>query len=231
MTESVEVHGLEVTIRRSERRRTIGLSVEQDGLIVATVPRDAPIRSVEALLEAKAGWVSEKLRLVESRPNAASPKQFVPGEGFPYLGRDYRLQLVEKQEEPLRLESGRWKLLREAVPHGRDHFENWYRNAAYEWVEERINRFANRVPARPSTFEVRALGYRWGSCGQDGRLHFHWALMQLPRALAEYVVVHELIHLSHPSHDESFWREFKRIIPDAEERRAVLAAEGHRWLW
>lgn len=77
----------------------------------------------------------------------------------------------------------------------------------------------------PAELRVRDLGFRWGSCG-DGTLNFHWATILLPPRIVEYVVVHELVHLVEKNHTPEFWQRVERAMPDFEDRKRWLAAQG-----
>ena len=67
---------------------------------------------------------------------------------------------------------------------------------------------------------------RWGSCATDGTLRFNWRIMMLKPALIEYVVVHELAHLTHRNHSPDFWGLVASLLPDAQRRRQVLTEVG-----
>jgi predicted metal-dependent hydrolase len=66
----------------------------------------------------------------------------------------------------------------------------------------------------------------WGSCGKGGRLYFHWRSILLPPRIADYVVVHELVHLREPHHSPGFWRAVERVLPDFAHRKQWLAEHG-----
>ncbi len=65
-----------------------------------------------------------------------------------------------------------------------------------------------------------------GSLGRGDRLNIHWATMQLPVSLADYVIVHELAHIGQPRHTSAFWATVARALPDHDQRRARLATAG-----
>ena len=67
--------------------------------------------------------------------------------------------------------------------------------------------------------DIRDLGYRWGSLGKNDRLNIHWAAMQLPVSLLDYVIVHELAHIGQPRHTPAFWATVERALPDYDQRR------------
>lgn len=78
----------------------------------------------------------------------------------------------------------------------------------------------------PDDLDVRDLGCRWGSLGKHDRLNIHWAAMQLPVSLVDYVIVHELAHIGHPRYGLAFWATVERALPGHDQRRARLAAVG-----
>lgn len=80
-------------IRRSTRRRTVALSVAPPGQIILTAPRDTPVERLDAVVHAKAKWIASRLRLVRPAEPRPSPREFVGGETFLYLGRQYRLEV------------------------------------------------------------------------------------------------------------------------------------------
>jgi predicted metal-dependent hydrolase len=81
-----------------------------------------------------------------------------------------------------------------------------------------------------SGIDVRDLGYRWGSLGKTGRVNFHWATVQLPPKLVDYVIVHELAHVLEPNHTPNFWIHLDRAMPGYHSTKADLARVGGR-LW
>ena len=153
-------------------------------------------------------------------------KQFVQGEGFLYLGRSYRLNLVEEQEQPLKFYHGRFHLSKSNIDDARKLFIDWYVAKGLKWLEAKANEFRNRLSVEFSSIKVRDLGYRWGSCGKGQVLYFHWKTILLPARIAEYVVVHELSHLIEPSHSSEFWLCVERAMPDYKERKKWLAEHG-----
>ena len=73
---------------------------------------------------------------------------------------------------------------------------------------------------------IRDQRRRWGSCARDGTLRFSWRAMMLEPALIDYVVVHELAHLTHQNHSADFWDLVRSAMPDADDRRRRLREAG-----
>jgi hypothetical protein len=78
------------------------------------------------------------------------------------------------------------------------------------------------------SISIRDQCTRWGSCSSQGSLSFNWRLVMAQPAVLEYVVVHELVHLSVKNHSRAFWLRVESLLPDYRVRRDWLRANGHR---
>ncbi len=226
MTDTLTVDDLTFELRRSTRRRTLELVVDREAELVILAPAKTPVPVMEEFVREKRFWLYTKLAEKDALSQPVQEREFVSGEMFPYLGRSYRLLLVNTQNRPLNLEQGRFRLLRSEADSGRTHFVRWYAGHAQPWLTNRMRRFSSRIGVEPSSVQVRDLGFRWGSCGKNRSLYFHWATITLPPSLIEYVLVHELVHLKERNHTPSFWQRVERAMPDYRERRRGLAERG-----
>jgi predicted metal-dependent hydrolase len=227
---SLVLGDLRFEVRRSDRRRTLGLTVERDGRLVLSAPPRVASVQLERFAKEKRFWIYQKLTTKEVLPPALPPRRFVTGEGFPYLGRSYRLQLVADLDVPVKLEGGRFKMRRSETTNGRTNMVRWYAAHAQPWLTARVERYAGRARVVPGAVTVQDLGFRWGSCGRGDRLYFHWRSILLPPRIVEYIVVHELVHVREPHHTPEFWRAVERIMPDWDQRRHWLAERGHQFM-
>lgn len=220
------VDDLRLQIKRSSRRKTLEITVDRSGdLQVSAPPEIAEERLREFVLE-KRFWIYTKLAEKDRLQKVVQAKTFVDGEGFLYLGRSYRLRIVDEQLAPLRLLNGRFMLRRELVGEGRAHLIAWYSGRAKIWLWDKVQEYVARMEVAPVGLKVQDLGFRWGSCGKADTLYFHWKTILLPPRIAEYVVVHELAHLHHPHHTPEFWQRVERAMPDYGRRKLWLAEHG-----
>lgn len=223
---TLQVDDLTIAVRESAQRRTLQLTVERDQSLVLTTPPDTNPQRLEAFVRRKQPWIYKKLAEKALMQKQIRIKRYVQGEGFLYLGRHHRLNLVEDQETPLKWLNGRFHLRQDARPEARRHFIRWYSERGKQWLWQRVNTFSARLEVKPAGIKVQDLGYRWGSCGKGETLYFHWKTILLPARIAEYVVVHELVHLHEPNHSEEFWLRLERAMPDYETRKLWLAEHG-----
>ncbi|MGX7827666.1 M48 family metallopeptidase [Actinokineospora sp. 24-640] len=226
LPERMLVGDLEFAVQSSSSRRTVGITVDRDGALLLHAPASCPPGTLATWAHGKRHWVYAKLAEKDLLLAPPVRKEFVSGEGFDYLGRRYRLLVVD-DDRAVRLERGRLRISR---PEGADAVIRWYRQRALAWLPSRIRSWSLRAGMVPGALDVRDLGYRWGSLGKGDRFNLHWAAMQLPASLVDYVIVHELVHIKHANHTPEFWALVARVMPDFEVRKNRLAIAGAR-LW
>jgi predicted metal-dependent hydrolase len=156
--------------------------------------------------------------------------EFVSGESFSYLGRNYRLKIVRQPVEPLRFDGHHFWLAEDARDKAEAYFRRWYIHTGRGWLNERTPVLARKTGTEASRIEVRELGFRWGSCGKNGVLLFNWRLLQLPVRFIDYIIVHELVHLQEPHHSPEFWEAIDRALPAWRHLKEALRSDGARFL-
>jgi predicted metal-dependent hydrolase len=231
MSERLEVGGLSFEVRRSTRRKTLGLTVDRGGELVLHCPESTDADDLTRWTRSKLLWVHRKLAHKEEMASKVREPEFVTGESFSYLGRSYRLIIVPEQPTPLRFDGHRFALQRDARASATDHFRHWYVDTGRKWLTQRVASLTRKVSASPTRIDVRDLGFRWGSCGKSGVVYFNWRLLQLPVRLIDYVVTHELAHLVEPHHGPNFWRVLDHSLPDWRDRQAELRAKAREVYW
>lgn len=222
----LQVDELEFEVRLSDRRKTLQVTVDRGGELVLAAPTGVDATKLRDFVRSKRYWIYKKLAEKEQLQRPIPRKEYVDGEGFLYLGRSYRLKLVDDQKEPLKMANGRFLLRRDLADQGRKHFIRWYSRRGRDWLTAKVNEYCLRMEVDPAGVKVQDLGYRWGSCGKGNWLYFNWKTMLLPRTIAEYIVVHELVHLRHPHHTARFWLQLECFLPDYETRKLWLARNG-----
>ncbi|MFE7837368.1 M48 family metallopeptidase [Streptomyces sp. NPDC057474] len=222
----LQVGRLEIDVVVVPDRGGVKLTVERDARITATVPAGLDTARLIAVVRSRRRWIYDKLDERTEEAALRPDKEFVTGEGFHYLGRSYRLKIMDETPVPVGLVRGRLLLRRDCLDHAQDELITWYRRRGNVWLPARAEPWAQRMRAPFQNIAVRRLGYRWGSCNREGGVNIHWAAMQLPPRLIDYVLVHELAHLHKRDHSPEFWSLVGRALPDYRERREQLDQFG-----
>jgi len=105
--------------------------------------------------------------------------------------------------------------------------EKRYKKAARAKLEARTAYYHAVTGGNYTSITIRDQKTRWGSCSSRGTLSFNYRLIYAPPEILDYVVVHELCHLTHMNHSKDFWNMVASIMPDYRERRKWLKDHGH----
>jgi len=106
------------------------------------------------------------------------------------------------------------------------YLEKKYRKAAKQYIYERVEYYLPITGGSYSSIRIGDQKTRWGSCSSSGTLSFSWRLMLAPPRVLDYVVIHELCHLTHMDHSPAFWAKVGSIDPDYKEHRKWLKENG-----
>ncbi|MEO8540574.1 MAG: SprT family zinc-dependent metalloprotease [bacterium] len=219
-------------IRSSRRRRTIAISV-QSGAVSVRAPMRTTDAQVRELVGLRGPWVVGRLQLSSS----AGLSPLCDGSTLPFLGNEVFLEVRATSGRPRRpnLECDRLAVEVRAreTPEEFDAavsgaVVSWYRTEAEVALGTLAQSLIERTGLTPKTVLVRTQRSRWGSCGPDGTIRLSWRLAMVDPALAEYVVIHELVHLKHKHHQPSFWNAVGELLPDFRERRRRLQEAGRK---
>ena len=101
-----------------------------------------------------------------------------------------------------------------------------YRQAAREYFTKRCAHYHQFTGGCYRRITIRDQKTRWGSCSSTGTLSFNYRLMFAPPRVLDYVVVHELCHLTHMNHSREFWNLVSAVMPDYQKYKAWLKEHG-----
>ena len=216
-------------LRRS-RRKTASILIERNGAVSVIVPDNLSDEKVERVLEAKRAQIYKGLAEWQSLNTRRYQREFVNGESFLYLGRQHRLRLEAIQEEPLVLREGYFYIRAKTSPvpavRARSLFRAFYRAQGQSWATRRIGHFAGRMGLAAPAVKVLELRNHWASCSAGGCINVNWRTIMAPPTVIDYILVHELAHLTYPTHTEAFWGAVDRVLPYYREQRAWLREHG-----
>lgn len=213
-------------IIRTKRRKTIALQITDDATLIVRAPFDVSDEIIMGVILKHKDWIEKKKKDIEERDPKFLPKEFVNGEGFLYLGRYYKLKIVENQKEPLIFRNG-FYMSKDFLPMAKYVFIEWYKNKAAEKICERVRLYAKKRNFKYNKVNITDAKKRWASCSPNRNLNFSWRLIMAPLRVIDYVVVHELVHLEEKNHTREFWNKVKLLMPDYEKHRDWLKKYGY----
>ncbi len=202
------------------RRRTIALEVTSDATLVIRAPLRVSSVYIEEMIREKSAWILRKMEQMKQR-QPPSCHEYAEGELFYFHGRAYPLHIAKNGNMTIE-RSDRLYVSDTLMPDIRNHIRRWYRVEAQKEIQARCMWFSMKTGHVPSSIRITDAQRRWGSCTHKGGLNFSWRLIQAPPEIVDYVIVHELVHISQPDHSKKFWAKVREIMPDYESRRKWL---------
>jgi len=214
-------------------RRTIGLKIGSNGLVVHA-PRRITQTALESALLDKAGWIRKKLQqMAASRP---APIRWEDGAALKLLGNDIRLSLrQDTRNRKVTFEQGALHVRLTDIGDSEAivaRVVQWYKKEALADFERRLQLYAARLGVPMPKLYLSNARSRWGSCNSRSEIRLNWRLLQAPPHLINYVVCHELAHLKEMNHSARFWAVVESLYPDyrsAERTLKQRSAELHQF--
>lgn len=204
------------------RRRTLGITVDADGLRVAA-PLRAPWRDIEAFLREKEPWILAKL---EEWARVPRPEVLhgASGESLPYLGVEHALEVREGGRAvvhaggTITVSAPRSRVLVTLL--------GWLKTRALETLTPRVSHYARALSLATPGVALSGGRRQWGVCMASGTIRLNWRLVHLAPALADYVAAHEVAHLVEMNHSKRFWSLLAKLYPAWREARERLELAG-----
>lgn len=216
------------------KRKTMSISVEPPSNITVLAPLDTNEEEIREAVKLKGAWIVQKLFEFRNIESKRVNREFVNGESFMYLGRNYSLQIhadeTLQNNSSVKLFRGKFhvhvkekndELIRDAM-------EAWYREKTEEQVRKRIKYYQKFFNKKPSAIKVKEQKKRWASCTSNNELLFNWRCVMAKSTALDYIVVHEMCHMYYMNHSQEFWDLVASVMADYEVRKEWLRDYGIR---
>lgn len=199
-------------------RKTLALEINAGGRLVARAPARMPARDIEAFIEMKRAWISQKQAQAKARAAEREALCWRDGAVLPYLGGSITVR-VSGAGKP-ELSGGVLTLPQKGDT--RDNGRCWLTERAEELLPARVAHWARVMRVSPSRLLWSRAECRWGSMSREGVMRLNIALMHCPFEAIDYVIVHELAHMLVCDHSPRFHALVRAYLPDADARRAAM---------
>lgn len=195
-------------------RKKLAIEMDAMGHITVKAPNDTNDEVIERAVKQHEKEILSRLQAIAKAQAAPKPREYQDEGKFLHLGKYYALQeLIETEgltEEELKL-----------------NLRKFYFASCKKVIVARIKPYQVMLKVKPKSIDIVESATKWGSCSSSKKLTFNYRLAMAPLEVIDYVIVHELCHLSHMNHDRSFWRLVGSIMPDYKDKEAYLARHGH----
>lgn len=229
---------IEFTLKR-KNVKNVNLNVKPDMTIEVTAHEQVPTDFILDFVKSKGSWILKNVgQFKKVLPEKRSEKEYVSGETFRYLGKQYRLRVKQAtDEEMVKYFRGFIYLYvndPDNVSRKAKLMDEWYRTKALKIFNESLEKVYPKIKkygVEKPKIELRLMKARWGSALiAKNTILLNTELIKAPKYCIDYVVLHELIHFIYNNHGESFYKMLYALMPDWEKRKEILDEEVVREL-
>ena len=226
----------------------MGTQIELGGVVLEVIKKDikhvhlsvhppsgrvriaAPLRmnpeSIRVFAVSKLGWIRQQQRKLKDQEREA-PREYLDRESHYVWGKRYLLKVAQADAAPevqlkhstlrLSIRPGTSAERKQAV------LEEWYREQLKAAVPALVKKWEPLMGVKVGRFFVQRMKTKWGSCSPGTRsLRLNAELAKKPRECLEYIVVHEMVHLLEPTHNERFVALLDQFMPRWQLQRELL---------
>ncbi len=198
-----------------QRRKTISLAVRSAGELFVKAPFGLPDYKVREFIFSKQKWIRKRLSAIEKSERAGCGSGITPGRILYYLGTPRTLEI---SGDSLIILPDRMTV---PVDFTLDDLEAWDRNESHRLVNEFIEK--NKAVLPQCTFKIRKQKRIWGSCNSRRNININSRISMCRPSAIEYVLWHEICHLSHMDHSKRFYNCLERLFPEYKKEKKWLS--------
>ncbi|HEY4371205.1 MAG TPA: SprT family zinc-dependent metalloprotease [Burkholderiales bacterium] len=213
---------IDYQIRRSAKRRTLGLTIDTRGLRVAA-PLRASQAEIDKLIYANTRWVLAKLKEWQRPENL--PRVWCLSDPLPLFGLPRPMKIAPGRAGLAKFDD----LLILTVPNPqaesavRAKLRDLLKAQARDWFLTRLAHYCAAFGVAVPDLRISQAATRWGSCARSAegeyRISLNWRMIHFEPRLIDYVIAHEVAHIKHMHHGPRFWAAVGKLYPDYEAAR------------
>lgn len=233
MNETIEQY----KIIRSPRRKTAAIQVDENGVSVR-VPVWVTDQWIDDWIAKKQDWISRQQAVMSQNLKKFCLKT-EKGALFPFVGQEYVLDWCSGDQWDVQIKDGRLLVImgkkRSTTKSDSERVEaylkKWLKEQAEKIISDRVEYWADKKDVKYNSLKYKSFKRRWGSCSARGEITFNWRLVFADQSIIDYVVIHELSHLTHLNHGPRFWSLVEKYCPDWKDKRSCLQSKNAWVLW
>ena len=187
---------------------------DMGGLIIKSPPVSQ--KRIEQLLLTKASWINKSRKKFKGKKGKTL--DFSQETTLYFLGEPHQVKLVscEKKRTALHFNGDTFTLYYSNFDARifQKHIDNFYKEEAKAYIPSMIEKWAKTMGLSTKSISFRKTKRQWGSCSVKNDLSFNTMMMKLPPDVIQYIIVHELAHITHKHHQKAFWELVNTYLPD-----------------
>lgn len=205
------------------RSRSIKIHIEANGDVVVVTPPRFPTYRIPSYVEQARDWI------IRTKQKVLVQQKQRERDTILFFGQEYTVVVGDRMDGSIRMGEASITIhpLSGLKRDSQMLLDRWYQQKAKEYIVERVYELAKVMNQH---FEKLRFGHQktcWGSCSSNRTLTFNLHLVHAPKEVIDYVLIHELAHLKHLNHSNSFWDFVAHFDPDYPLHRGWLKRHGN----
>ncbi|AJI54249.1 M48 family metallopeptidase [Francisella philomiragia] len=209
--------------------RNLKISLSKDGLITVVSPKGIAKKEILELLQTKKAWIDKQTqRLQNNQKFDYSNYSLNDSDLIYFLGREYLIRVTQSKHNIVNYYDDYIEfLLNPSVINNREFklqlLEEFYRDQADIILNNLVAKYLKITNQEINRVTIKKTKTRWGSCNYIKKtINLNFNLILRDIEAIEYVVLHEIAHLTHPNHSKEFYNYISCYMPDWKAREKRL---------
>lgn len=201
-------------------RKTLALTIDENGDLIVHAPKTMALFEIFNFIEKKSDWIENKINTVKGTLD--KNKKVISYDEIFFLGKRYKVAETKGIESPyltkdsICIENCKTKAKRERA------LKEWYQNNTESALIPRVQNMLSFMKRRCKSIKIINSKAKWGMCDSKQNLYFNWKLLMLSQELIDYVIIHEIAHLTELNHSKKFWSIVGEVIPNYKHYKEVI---------
>jgi predicted metal-dependent hydrolase len=226
MSDIIQLGELCIEVTR-KNIKNVHLSVHPpDGRVSLVAPINTRLEVARAYAISKLPWIRQQQSKLAAQARE-TPREYVTRESHYIWGRRYLLNIIQGEGKPyVSLDHKSINLYIKAESDTNKRAEvlyAWQKSLLHEFIKEMLPKWEAVLGVKVNAYFVQKMKTRWGSCNHRAKnIRINTELVKKPKDLVEYVIVHEMLHLIEPTHNDRFVALLNQHYPNWREARLEL---------
>lgn len=204
-------------VKRGNSSKYLSLKLKPNLELEIILPRGLKL-DVEEILNKRRAWIEETYN------ELLNARKIFDNDRILYIGGLYDIRIIHRAKNGSKVESDEKTKTITIYADRKDSssaLRRWMKEKTKNYVRKEVDRYTKTLGIEFNKIYIRDMR-KWGSCSRKRNLSFNWQLIALPEKLAEYVIIHEAVHLMEFNHSKSFHEKIISLCPDYKEREKTL---------
>lgn len=221
----MRINNYEVEINKKQVKN-INLKVYPDLKIKASVPENMDMEKVERMINSKEDWIKNQLKRYKEQKRITK-RDYVSGENHYLNGKRYILKVYNSNTTSIKIENsktiGMYISKSSSIEKREKLMHNFYRQNLEKKLNTFVPKWEDKIGVKANNYTIRKMKNKWGSCNIEKKeINFNLELAKKKDSEIQYVVIHELLHLVEPNHNDNFRNLLYKYCPKWENYDETL---------